>query len=307
MGWMSKQVSLYNSHADNTGKPAAVGEVLFSAMGEYRKLRGEYVNDLEIIISLRKLNRSAPDFEAQKKLLKSKLQCYTPAGLLRTKAHGKLREQSRSGLLQLDFDHQDIVEYDLEDLKRCVFSLPFVAYCGLSCSGDGFYALACIAEPDRLAEYAEHLFLVLDSYGIKADQSKGKKIENLRYLSYDSKALVRDKPEILRISKFQTKAASKKDKPLYRPGTYSGSQEPLIRAELAKIKNAMVGHRWLTTQQVAFTLGGLGDNNLLGMIKNEIHGNPSFAGEVEKYCNCADKCFSDGTMKPLKVTNDFDL
>jgi hypothetical protein len=36
---------------------------------------------------------------------------------------------------------------------------------------DGFYALALIAEPDKLSDYAEHCFEVLKDYGIQPDES----------------------------------------------------------------------------------------------------------------------------------------
>jgi VirE N-terminal domain len=299
MSWANKQVSLYSSHADNAGRSIAIGEILLSEFGISRELYGRRANDLETLIELRALDRSAIDYQSRKLTLKSSLQCFTPAALLLTKEKGNMTELSRSGLLQLDFDYQDIQDFDLQELKQCVFTLPWVAFCGLSCSGDGFYALVCIAEPDRLADYAEHLFLVLEGYGIKADTSKGKKVENLRYVSYDCNMLIRDNPEILRIKNFQTKPAPKKQMKVSYAKTVDVGANPFIQSQLTKIQQATVGSRWQTVQQAAFTLGGLGDQSLLYAIKSEIEANPEFNGQEEKYRKCADDCFEAGKLKPL--------
>src|SRR5690349_5719420 len=179
MEWLNKQVSLYSSHTDNAGRPVTLRSILFTqfAMPHKPKYQHKEVNDLDTIIQLRNLDPSAEDYKAKKLKLKSSLQCYTPAGLLKSKQKGNVIELKRSGVMQLDFDYNDIKDYDIEELKRCLFDLPFIGFCGRSCGGNGFYALALIAEPDRLSEYAEHAFEVLLDYGIKADTSKGKKVE----------------------------------------------------------------------------------------------------------------------------------
>lgn len=288
MSWMSTQVSLYSTHADNTGRPATIRQVLLN----------DCIHDLDTIIKLSKLDRQAPDYKQQKQALKATLQCYTPAALLASKARGQVSEIHRTGIMQLDFDHADISEYDIEELKQCVFSLPFIGFCGLSCSGDGFYALALIAEPERLATYAEHCFDVLLSYGIKADTSKGKKVENLRYVSYDSRMLIRENPVPLMIKRFKSVPQSK---PVYA-GTSSQeitTEHPLVRKQLHLILTATVGCRWQTVQKVAYTLGGLGDLALLDGIIACIQQNQAFAGQEAKYIKCAGKCFQDGALQPL--------
>lgn len=290
MSWMNKQVSLYSTHADNAGRAATVRDILLT----------EFASDLDAIVELRGLDRMAPDFKERKLRLKASLQCFTPAGLLQTKERGKMTEISRSGLLQLDFDQQGIADYDLEEIKRCVFSLPFIAFCGLSCSGEGFYALACIAEPDKLADYAQHIFLTLDDYGIKADTSKGKKVENLRYVSYDANMMIRDDPEVLRITHFRTKPRMNHSPqtPMLPMASNAGG---LIKSQLAKIQGAAIGSRWETVQQVAYTLGGVGDPDVLFAIKSEIESCAAFNGEEAKYIKCAEDCFTAGAKRPLSA------
>jgi hypothetical protein len=289
--WIEQQVSLYSSHADNLGRPATYREILLN----------DFFRDLDTLIELRKLDHFADNYKKQKLVLKSCLQCYTPAALLATKAKDHVCEIHRTGIMQLDFDHNDIAEYDIEELKQCVFNLPFIGFCGKSCSGDGFYALALIAEPERLSDYAEHCFAVLETYGIKADTSKGKKVENLRYLSYDSNMLIRDNPEPLHIKRFKTKPAPKKIVTITNHiQEYKGNYDSLVKASLNKIHTAKEGKRWQVVGSVAYTLGGTGDKSLLDLIEDEIENTSVFADfEKNKYCIRAQACFAIGLANPL--------
>ncbi|HUZ58680.1 MAG TPA: BT4734/BF3469 family protein [Hanamia sp.] len=296
MSWIDKQVSLYTSHRDNTGRPATYRQILLSEFGK----------DFPVIIALRDLQKkydnqliSDVDYKIKKAELKSKLQCFSPSALLQSRAKGNIIEISRTGILQLDFDYYDIQDYDIEELKLAVFSLPFIAFCGLSCSGKGFYALALIAEPERLNDYAENCFQVFLKYGIKADTSKGRNVNDLRYLSYDANMLIREEPETLRIKKFKLQEAAKSVyQANYTKKTFSGNSA-LVNAELQKIQFAAVGSRWETVQKVSYTLGGLNDFNFLESIKQAINNNSSFAGEESKYLKCADVCFKAGLQKPI--------
>ncbi len=287
--WLDKQVSLYAHHADNIGRAMSLRSVLLT----------QFERDLSTIIRLKNLNRNAPDYKQRKLQLKNSLQCFTPAALLVSKQKGCLQEISRTGLLQLDFDHQDIYEYDVEELKQCVFQLQFIAFCGLSCSGDGFYALALISEPERLADYAQHCFDVLFQHGIKVDTSKGKKVENLRYLSYDANMLIRHNPEPLHIRHFKSKPAPKAFFQPYPYHTDSFDGSTLIAKELKALSEVRAGNRWATVQKVGYTLGGLQQEALLAQIKDCICLNPAFAGEEHKYFKCAEDCFNAGTKKPI--------
>lgn len=284
--WLDQQVSLYTSHSDNTGRAVTLREILLS----------DFAKNNPVLKQLQGLDKNNVDYKKMKLEKKAKLPCYTPAALLATKAAGKLTEISRTGIMQLDFDHSDIKEYDIEELKQCIFELPFIGFCGLSCSGDGFYALALIAEPDKLAAYAEHCFETLATYGLRADTSKGKKVENLRYLSYDQKMLVRENPEPLLIEHFRTKPVIKS---YAYPAISNGisNTNKTVQESLERIKNVQVGSRWQTVQQVAYYLGGIG--NYLQDLKQAINDNSAFNGEEKKYFKCADDCFNAGIARPI--------
>lgn len=287
--WLDKTVSLYKTHADNTGMPATYRDIF----------KTKFERDLPAIVALRELDRTATDYKIQAKPFKSKLQCYTPSALLESKAAGNVIELHRTSIMQLDFDEKDICMYDLEELKASVFNLPFIGFCGLSCSGGGFYALALIAETERLSEYAEHCFNVLLKSGIKADTSKGKKVENLRYMSYDKNMLIRENPEPLLLKPFKAQPAVFKSQTYNVTTTNRNALKSLLSRELEALGKVQSGERWQTVQKAAFTVGGLNNPAYLQQLISAINNNPAFAGEEKKYCACAINRFNAGALQPL--------
>jgi hypothetical protein len=287
MEWLKKQVSLYFRQWDKIGRPETLRDILFC----------HCLEGIEAITELRGLDPEDPEYKVKAKPIKSKLQLFAPAALLETREKEKVKVLEYSGLMQLDFDYEGIKQYDIEELKQAVFALPFIAFAGLSCSGNGFFALVAIAEPERLAEYAEHCFKVFAKNNIPVDSSKGRNPQDLRYSSYDSNMLFRDNPEPLRIPKY---TETPKRKRTYK---LNGSSSLFIQRQLDKIKAAQKGARWQTVQHVAYTLGGTGNANALDLIKSEIENNPEFNGEHDKYFKCADDCFADGVDMPLTERN----
>lgn len=284
MKWKSKTGAMYSNHASHEGRVRTFQQLLFADFG----------TNMDDIVALRSLDRSAPDYEQTKRSIKNRLPCFA----LNELADDRKTVISYSGLMQIDFDKKDCEGYDIEELKQAVFSLPFVAFVSLSCSGDGFYCIAAIAEPEKQKEYAEHIFKVLDQYGITCDRSKGRNYNDLRYLSYDANMLDREDVEPLRITHFKPLRAAAAPKPTtYATKLLNGSNQPLIASQANKVLNAKIGQRWQTVQQAAFTLGGKGDG--LAAIEQAIYANPSFAGEEKKYVKCANDCFNAGCNKPF--------
>jgi hypothetical protein len=288
MSWLDKKVSLYNTHSDNTGKVTTIRDILLC----------DFVRDLSTIIELKSLDRSQPGYEQRKRELKNTLQCFTPAALLRSKAKGQVEVIEPTGLMQLDFDYDSIKDYCIDELKAAVFDLPFIAFCGGSCSGGGFYALAVIQEPEKLFDYAMHCFDVLDRYGVHPDRSKGRKPENLRYVSYDATMLIKDNPKPLHIKHFKPKAAPKPinyTNPL--PKAVTGNRQALRAIEA--IRTAPIGNRFPTVQKWAYTLGGYNDRSLLEQITDVIKCSSQYTGMEDKYLKCAVDQFSAGQSKPF--------
>ena len=288
--WLDKQVSLYSSQVDNIGRPTSLRDILLT----------RFADDLPVILALKKLNPDTEDYKEQSRQLKAQLQSYTPAALMATKAKGQAKVISRSGIMQLDFDYDQIKAYDIEELKRCVFTLPFIGFCGLSCSGRGFYALASIAEPEKLYEYAEHCFKILKGYGIIPDESKGKKPENLRYLSYDANMLIRENPEPLLITHFKPQQASKIQNIAICNRLHFKAENRAVNRQLRLLEAVERGNRMITIQKVAYTLGGLGDTFVLSEIKKHIARNTVFQDDLAGFLRCAEECFRAGMKTPFK-------
>jgi hypothetical protein len=298
MSWLNRKVSLYNCLADNVGRPATLREILLTQFGVHhdwyfrhyeqnRWISGTY-NDLDTIIDLRTREMT----KAEKLMLKQTLQCFTPAGLLSTKKKDQIQVISMSGLMQLDFDYEAIKDYEIEDLKRAVFELlPFVAFCGLSCSGNGFYALLEIAEPDKLKHYAEHCFEVLTKNNIPPDTTKGRNVNDLRFISYDKNMLIRDEPKPLKIKRFNA------PKPAKVVSVSSASKGSPIEWAVKCVKNAQPGERFNSVRKASYLLGGYGYG--LDEIKQTINECNQYSGLEPKYLNHAVEGFEAGRKKPI--------
>lgn len=290
MKWQQQQVSLYSTHGDRAGRVRTFRQILFSDFGD----------NISDIVKLRSLDCNAPDYEAQKRAIKNNLQCFALNQLADRK-----EVVSYSGLMQIDFDKKDCEGYDIEELKQAVFSLPFIAFVSLSCSGDGFYAIAAIAEPEKQKEYALHIFDVLEQYGLSCDRSKGRNYNDLRYCSYDANMLWRDEVEPLRITHFKPKTAPKKQTyTTTRQTNFNGNHGALIHSQVQKILSAQVGQRWGLVQSAAATLGGrvwrgLNEHEGLTALIQAIERNTSFAGQTDKYIECARVCFERGKADPM--------
>jgi len=288
--WLNKKASLYSGQTDITGRSESFRDIMLCTGPKY----------IETLVALKRLDRSSPNYKIKAMELKSRLPLFSPSALMQTRKSGNVVIIEKTSMMQMDWDYDAIHEYDMDELKKCVFSLPFVAFVGKSCSGYGIYALIQIAEPEKLREYAQHCFEIFKKYSIPPDTSKGRNYSDLRYVSYDPNMLIRENPEPLLIKRFYKPA------PPNNSGNYNISKGihsdsgGLIKSLLQKIQNASVGNRWETVQRVAFTLGGLGDESLLYAVKSEIEANPEFNGQEEKYCKCAEECFAAGLLKPLK-------
>ena len=163
--------------------------------------------------------------------------------------------------------------------------------------------MALISEPERLEDYATHCFATLNEYGIKPDESKGKKPENLRYLSYDCNMLYRENPEPLIIQVKQPPQANKKTHLTNTAHNCLKLKEATETAHrlLNNIKRLESGGRTKGIQKYAYTLGGLGDGDmdLLEAIKKIIKTGDNFSDKEEFLLKCADDCFTAGGLKPI--------
>lgn len=298
MSWENLPVSFYKNHFDNVGEPATLRDVLYC----------KFYRGLDAIIEMRKLDPADPDYDVKKKELKKSLPGFTPSALLATRGVSpKEKDQgitikdkiiSVTNLVQFDFDN--CYDYDLDELKQCIFSLPFVAWVAVSCSGKGIYALVLISDEGQQEAYVKHCQAIFKDYGLPIDKSKGENVNDFRYVSYDSRPLCRDNPEALHIKRFkaQQQQATRRVQSNHQ---FTGSRSAVVKRALDEIAAAQEGQRWATVQKWAYTVGGLQDRDLLPAIEQAIKDNPAFGGLEGKYLQCAADCFAAGINKPFPV------
>ena len=269
--WLDTKTSFYKNHSDRIGKPATFRQILFSS----------FADDLPAIMQLKGLD---PGDSEKKRELKKSLAAYS-MNLM----EGRINVKSYSGLMQLDFDK--IADFDIEELKEAIFSLPFIAFCGTSCSGRGLYAFAKIAEPERLKDYAQHVFEVFKYYQIPIDTTKGGNYNDLRYVSYDANMLYRISPKALCIKRFYKPEQPKRHKSSLH------NDDGLIRWAVSKIQSALVGNRFEVVRKISFTMGG--HNAGLDEIRNAILQASQYTGEENEFIKVAEQSFRAGQRKPI--------
>lgn len=292
MKWYNQQVNLYNSHNETgAGRIRTLRDVLMC----------DALNNIGEIIQLRGLDRQAPDYDQQKRAIKTKLQCHTTGAQVWTR-DGKIPEAERithkTGLTQIDIDHVEAQGFDVEELKQFIFSFPFTCFVARSCSGDGIFAIMAVSEPDKLCDYMAHLHATLAANGIQVD-SKGKNYTDLRYCTYDGNMLIKEDVEPLRIKHTAKTNPTANRLRATQPRPDYSNPSKLIQTQIQLIAQAKAGQRWETVQRVAYTLGGLQDDTLLDSICTAIDSNPAFNSTGNKYHHCARACFEAGRNKPL--------
>ena len=108
-----KQVSLYTRQTDITGGASNPREVIYVKFGR----------DIKAICELRELDPCDPGYKAKAAPIKQRLQLWAPSALLASRAAGNVRVVKRTNIMQLDFDYDAIKDFDIEELKQCVFAL----------------------------------------------------------------------------------------------------------------------------------------------------------------------------------------
>ena len=162
-------------------------------------------NQAQHAATIAKIRALCPDMEskaANKKTI-SALKKQLPAGIISGVAVGGIDEAhitERNGVIAIDIDQADnptITDWD--SFKWAFGCLDFVAYCGLSVSGRGVWALVPISNPEAhgehfkaLQEELAHTALNYFEYdnivhleGVKIDAAPSN-VASKRFLSYDS-------------------------------------------------------------------------------------------------------------------------
>lgn len=125
--------------------------------------------------------------------MKAELPAITPSGTFSYRKDGDLI--THSGFICIDIDlkgNERIRNYD--QLKEQLSHIKQVAYCGLSVSGNGYFALIPIAYPEKHLKHFLALQAVFAKLGIRIDE-KCKNLSRLRGYSWDPDAFFNHQAE----------------------------------------------------------------------------------------------------------------
>lgn len=161
--------------------------------------------------------------EERRKKMKKALPLISTAGIFSGKEIKDL--QQYTGLLCIDLDH---VEH-LQGKKQFLCALPYVAYCGISCSGTGLFAIVRVS--DQPGAYTlHHRALELDIPGI---DPSGRAVNRQRYYSYDPEPYFNHTPETY-YKLYEEEKYTAPDTSYNAPSTYA---RLLDQIQQAKAKN----------------------------------------------------------------------
>lgn len=119
----------------------------------------------------------------EKNILKSNLPGFLPSGIT---PDGRSDDNLiHNGVISIDIDYKDNMHiYNFDDMTSIISKSKFVAYCGKSCGGKGFFILIPISNTNKHREHFKALQKDFEEIGITIDRS-GINPSRFRYFSYD--------------------------------------------------------------------------------------------------------------------------
>ena len=117
------------------------------------------------------------------KKIKDFLPCYTVSGTFDTRKAQSII--SHSGIVCIDIDEKDNLDVvNFSEVKKLIGQIPYVAYCGLSCSGKGYFVFIPIKYTDKHREQYESICDDFERCGITVDRQCSDPTR-LRFASFD--------------------------------------------------------------------------------------------------------------------------
>ena len=162
-------VSSYPNVTDTTGTEVNLKDFILS--GKYKEVAEQI-----------RCGATADERHDIKKQLYNQIPTVTVSG--RFSQHNSEHLIEASGLICIDIDWKDNVDI-MPQVPSILQKLKYVAYCGKSISGDGYFAIIPIENPRHFKQHFYALEEEMKSYGIVIDKSC-KDITRLRYASYDA-------------------------------------------------------------------------------------------------------------------------
>lgn len=122
----------------------------------------------------------------KRQALKDNLPCITPGGTFGHVSRAGLINPSGFLCADLDYKPEKGINTALSgfDLKAEISRLPYVAYCGHSCSGAGYFLIIPIKDPSKYKDYYRALAADFEKGGLTLDAACSN-IAFKRFVSYD--------------------------------------------------------------------------------------------------------------------------
>ena len=142
-----------------------------------------------------RVNRMRRETDQERKaMLKRALPAFTASGIFSGRNDSDLMQHS--GVIAIDIDYKDnkhLGNYD--KLKEIISSVPYVAYCGRSAGGEGYFLLIPIKEPAKHGEHFASLRKDFERCGLTIDPSCSN-VGRLRFVSFDPEPYINRDAEI---------------------------------------------------------------------------------------------------------------
>lgn len=191
----------------------------------------EFLNDASSHHLIRQI-RMTEDM-AERTLLKSSLPCATISAIC---PDGRKADDAfeHTGLICIDIDGQDNPGFGSgAELKTEVCNVAEVAYCSLSASGNGCFAILRLSHPDNHFGHFQALQRLFKSrLGIIID-GQCKDVKRLRFATYDSEPYINESAEPFRIIDAATNPKHKLTKTTVVMGQRTWNESP--KATLDKV------------------------------------------------------------------------
>lgn len=124
------------------------------------------------------------------KAAKMRLPLFTPSGMFSSsKADSLIRH---SGFICIDIDGKDNPDLDdFDEVKELISQVPYIAYCGRSVGGHGYFALIRISDPSQHQRHFNSLKEDFARCGLVIDKAC-KDVSRKRFVSFDSSPYVNE-------------------------------------------------------------------------------------------------------------------
>lgn len=140
----------------------------------------------DAVMNVREIKRT--EGEQAYKEAKQNLPTYTVSGLFSGASAETLKQHS--GLICIDIDKKDNPDLsNFDQMKELIKGVPYVAYCGHSVGGDGYFAIIPISNPKCHKGHFLSLERAFARCGIKIDTSC-KDVSRKRFVSYDDEPYI---------------------------------------------------------------------------------------------------------------------